>query len=71
MRGRHTDAKHNCQLAKESLTARILHSIKQVRGFKMQIDDDIIDHDISTRVLIPADQANSWCVSDQVGIVER
>jgi hypothetical protein len=36
----------------------------------MQIDDDIIDHDISTRVLIPADQANSWCVSDQVGIVE-
>jgi hypothetical protein len=36
----------------------------------MQMDDDIIDHDIPTRVLTPADQANTWCVSDQVGIVE-
>ena len=25
---------------------------------------------INATILIPADQANSWCVSDQVGIVE-
>ena len=25
---------------------------------------------INATILIPADQANTWCVSDQVGIVE-